>query len=106
MIRAEIEANNAKATELANEQGWKTAQNVSAGLVGLVIWAVWFGMDWKGAAAKDADALQARQQYLTTLAELAASRCLAPAPLAAPIVGSGRAIHWRRPRTFGAVLDR
>jgi len=52
MIRAEIEANNAKAAELANEQGWKTAQNVTTGLVGLVIWPVWFGMDWKGAAAK------------------------------------------------------
>jgi hypothetical protein len=69
MIRAEIEANNAKAKELSDEQGWKVAQNVSTGLVGLVIWPVWFGMDWKGAAAKDAAALQARQQYLTTLAE-------------------------------------
>jgi len=29
-------------------------------VVGLVIWPVWFGMDWKGAAAKDAAALQAR----------------------------------------------
>jgi hypothetical protein len=43
MIRAEIEANNAKATQLANEQGGKVAQNVAAGLVGLVIWPVWFG---------------------------------------------------------------
>jgi hypothetical protein len=69
MIRAEIEANNAKAKELSDEQGWKVAQNVATGVVGLVIWPVWFGMDWKGAAAKDAAALQARQQYLTTLAE-------------------------------------
>ncbi len=68
MIRAEIEANNEKTKELATEQGWKAAQNVTAGVVGLVIWPVWFGMDWKGAAAKDAAALQARQQYLTTLA--------------------------------------
>jgi hypothetical protein len=68
MIRAEIEANNAKTKELADEQGMKTAQNVAAGVVGLVIWPVWFGMDFKGAAAKDAAALQARQQYLTTLA--------------------------------------
>lgn len=82
MIRAEIEANNAKVTELSNEQGWKVAQNVATGVVGLVIWPVWFGMDWKGAAAKDAAALQARQQYLTTLAE---QRC-APGyrPPAAP----------------------
>ena len=69
MIRAEIEANNAKVQELSNEQGWKVAQNVATGVFGLVIWPVWFGMDWKGAAAKDAAALQARQQYLTTLAE-------------------------------------
>jgi hypothetical protein len=68
MIRAEIEANNAKAKELADEQGMKTAQNVAAGVVGIVIWPVWFGMDFKGAASKDAAALQARQEYLTTLA--------------------------------------
>lgn len=68
MIRAEIEGNNQKAKQLADEQGMKTAQNVAAGVVGIVIWPVWFGMDTKGAAATDATALQARQQYLTTLA--------------------------------------
>ncbi len=68
MIRAEIEANNQKAKQLVDEQGLKTAQNVAAGVVGIVIWPVWFGMDTKGAAATDAAALQARQQYLTTLA--------------------------------------
>jgi hypothetical protein len=72
MIRAEIEANNAKATELANEQGLKVAQNVAAGVVGLVVWPIWFGMDFKGAAAQDAANLQARQEYLT---QLAAQRC-------------------------------
>jgi hypothetical protein len=59
MIRAEIEANNQKTQQLANEQGWKVAQNVGAGVVGLVIWPVWFGMDFKDAAGKDAAALQA-----------------------------------------------
>lgn len=68
MIRAEIEANNAKAKQLADEQGLKVAQNVGAGLVGLVIWPVWFGMDLKDSAGKEVAALQARQQYLTTLA--------------------------------------
>jgi hypothetical protein len=68
MIRAEIEGNNQKAKQLADEQGLKVAQNVGAGLVGLVIWPVWFGMDLKGAAAQEVAALQARQQYLTTLA--------------------------------------
>jgi hypothetical protein len=68
IIRAEIEANNAKAAQIANEQGGKVAQNVAAGVVGIVIWPVWFGMDFKDAAGKEAAALQARQQFLTTLA--------------------------------------
>ena len=80
MIRAEIEANNAKVKQLADEQGWKVAQNVGAGVVGLVIWPVWFGMDFKDAAGKEAAALQARQQYLTVLAT---QRCTAP-PAATP----------------------
>jgi hypothetical protein len=74
-IRAEIEANNAKAKQLADEQGLKVAQNVGAGVVGLVIWPVWFGMDFKDAAGKEVAALQARQQYL---AALAAQRCAPP----------------------------
>jgi hypothetical protein len=68
MIRAEIEANNQKAKQLADEQGLKVAQNVAAGIVGVVIWPLWFGMDFKGAAAQDVAALQARQEYLTQLA--------------------------------------
>ena len=44
------------------------AQNVAAGVAGLVIPVLWFGMDFKGAASKEVTALQARQQYLTTLA--------------------------------------
>jgi hypothetical protein len=72
MIRAEIAGNNQKAQELANEQGMKVAQNVAAGVAGLVIWPIWFGMDFKGAAGQDAANLQARQEYLT---QLAAQRC-------------------------------
>src|SRR4249919_1211176 len=68
MIQAEIQANNVKVKELADEQGLKVAQNVVAGVVGLVIWPVWFAMDAKGAASKDVAALQARQQYLAVLA--------------------------------------
>jgi hypothetical protein len=75
MIRAEIEANNAKVTQLANEQGWKVAQNVRAGVVGIVIWPVWFGMDFKDAAGKEAAALEARQKYLTVLAT---QKCTSP----------------------------
>jgi hypothetical protein len=40
MIRAEIEANNAQAEKLAEENHAKIAQNVAAGVVGVVIWPV------------------------------------------------------------------
>jgi len=82
MIRAEIEANNTKMTELADERGWKVTQNVAAGLAGFVVPVIWFGVDWKGAADKDAAALQARQQYLRRL----------PSSVASPV------IERRRPR--------
>jgi hypothetical protein len=38
VIRAEIEGNNQKAKQLADEASMKTAQNVAAGVVGVVIW--------------------------------------------------------------------
>jgi hypothetical protein len=38
---------------------------------------LWFGLDFKGAASKEVAALQARQQYLTTLAT---ERCKPGAP--------------------------
>ena len=50
IIRAEIEANNVQAEKLADENHTKIAQNVAAGVVGVVIWQVWFAMDAKGAA--------------------------------------------------------
>ena len=78
-IQAEIQANNLKAAQLAEEQGWKVAQNVTAGVVGIVVWPVWFAMDFKGAADKDAAALQARQQYLAGLAGERCSRARVPA---------------------------
>lgn len=62
MIRAEIEANNVQAQKLADENHAKVAQNVAAGVVGVVIWPVWFAMDAKRAAGTEMDALAARQQ--------------------------------------------
>src|SRR6185312_13875082 len=53
----------------------KIAQNVAAGVVGVVVWPVWFAMDAKGAAGTEMDALKARQQYLVSLAEV---RCAKP----------------------------
>jgi hypothetical protein len=77
MISAEIEANNAKVRELADEKGAKVVQNVAAGVVGIVVWPVLFAMDAKGAADQDMAALQARQQFLTNLA---VQRCARPGP--------------------------
>ena len=77
MITAEIQANNIKVQELADEQGAKVAQNVAAGVAGVFIPVLWFGMDFKGAASKDVAALQARQQYLTALAS---DRCRTAGP--------------------------
>jgi carbohydrate-selective porin OprB len=68
-ILVEVTANNQRLSDLASEQGWKVAQNVGAGVAGLFIWPLWFGMDFQGAAGKEAAALQSRQQYLAVLAE-------------------------------------
>jgi hypothetical protein len=68
-IMAEVQANNQRMQELASEQGWKVAQNVAAGVAGIVIWPLWFAMDFQGAASTEAAALNNRQQYLATLAE-------------------------------------
>jgi outer membrane biosynthesis protein TonB len=84
MITAEIEANNIKFKELADEQGLKTGQNIAAGVAGIVIWPLWFAMDFKGAASKDVVALQSRQQYLTSLATQRCHQTPPPPVAAAP----------------------
>jgi hypothetical protein len=43
MITAGIQANNIKVQELAGEEGAKVAQNVAAGVAGVVIPVLWFG---------------------------------------------------------------
>jgi hypothetical protein len=80
-ILAEVGANNQRLSDLASEEGWKVAQNVGAGVAGLFIWPLWFGMDFQGAAGKEAAALQNRQQYLAVLAEQ--RHCGEPEPKAA-----------------------
>jgi hypothetical protein len=80
MIRAEIEANNVQAEKLAEENHAKIAQNVAAGVVGVVVWPVWFAMDAKGAAGTEMDALKSRQQYLASLAEQRCQQSAAPPP--------------------------
>ena len=79
MIRAEIEANNVQAEKLAEENHAKIAQNVAAGVVGVVVWPVWFAMDAKGAAGTEMDALKARQEYLEPCAAALHATGCAPA---------------------------
>jgi hypothetical protein len=71
-IRAETDANNRKLTDLSGEKGATVAQNVAVGVAGLLVWPLWFAMDFQGAAATEETALQSRQAYLATLA---AKRC-------------------------------
>lgn len=66
-IREEIAANNALITELSGEEGGKVAQNIAAGVAGLLIWPLWFAMDFEDAAGKEGQALQARNEYLARL---------------------------------------
>jgi hypothetical protein len=68
-IMIEVQSNNAKVQQLASDKGLKVAQNVAAGVAGIVIPVLWFGMDFQGTADTEIQALQARQQYLSALAE-------------------------------------
>jgi hypothetical protein len=88
-ISAEVQANNARISELGSEKGQKVAQNVAAGVAGLLIPVLWFGMDFQGAAGTEEAALQSRQQYLGALA---VQRCAGPRPGVAspPTDGSAR----------------
>jgi hypothetical protein len=51
-ISAEVQANNNRISELASEKGLKVGQNVAAGVAGLFIPVLWFGMDWQGTAGR------------------------------------------------------
>jgi hypothetical protein len=68
-ILAEVGANNEKVKQLASDKGLKVAQNVAAGVAGLVVPVLWFGMDFQGTADAEIQALQARQQYLSMMAD-------------------------------------
>jgi hypothetical protein len=87
-IDAEVRANNKTIQELGSEEGEKVAQNVAAGVVGLFIWPVWFGMDFQGAAGKEETALQSRQEYLTSLALRRGCAGRAPTAMAASPPGA------------------
>ena len=80
-IIAEIKANNERIQDLAREEGWKVTQNVAAGVAGILIPVLWFGMDFQDAAGKEAKALSQRNEYLASLAR---DRCASP-PVTASI---------------------
>ena len=88
-ITAEAQANTKRVQELGSEEGGKVAQNIAAGVVGLFIWPVWFAMDFQGAASKEVAALQARQQYLGTMAEQKGCTTAQPAPVPPPPPAAG-----------------
>ena len=67
-IMAQVQANDAKISDLGREEGGKVAQNVVAGVAGLFIPVLWLAMDFQGTAGKEVAALQSRQTYLATLA--------------------------------------
>jgi hypothetical protein len=72
-ITAEILGNNEKMKALAKEKNWKLAQNVGAGVAGIVVWPLWFAMDLQGTQDVEATALNARQSYLQSL--LSSRKC-------------------------------
>lgn len=82
-ILAEVQANNERVKQLASDKGMKTAQNVAAGVAGIVIPILWFGMDFQGTADTEITALQSRQQYLAMLADQKRCGAEEPPPLAA-----------------------
>ena len=64
--------------------------NVAAGVAGIFIPVLWFGMDFQGTADTEITALQSRQQYLAMLADQ--KRCGAePEPLPPPSARPKRA---------------
>jgi hypothetical protein len=78
-IVAEIRANNQRISDLAAEEGMKVTQNVAAGVAGLLIPVLWFGMDFQDAAGKEGKALSQRNEYLASLAK---DRCGPPSSTA------------------------
>lgn len=80
-IRAEVNANSRRISELGSEQGAKSAQNIAAGVGAVLFILPIFLMDFQGSAGIEARALQSRNDYLATMAH---QRCTA-APQAMPV---------------------
>jgi len=97
-ILAEVSANNERVKQLASDKGLKTTQNVAAGVAGIFLPVLWFGMDFQGTADTEITALQSRQQYLSMMADQ--KRCGAESePLAPP----ARTKRGAKPRPAAAA---
>lgn len=71
-IRSEVAANNQRIADLGSERGAKVAQNIAAGIGGILFILPFFLMDFQDAAGIDERALKSRNDYLATLAR---ARC-------------------------------
>lgn len=82
-IHSEIASNNQRIQQLSREKSGKPAQNVAAGVAGVLIWPIWFAMDFQGTQNIEINALQGRNN---TLAALTTTKCatVVTAPPAAP----------------------
>ena len=67
-IRTEITANNTQVGNLASAKGWKVAQNVGIGAVGLLFPPLWFGMDFQDTAGRETTSIEQRNSMLGALA--------------------------------------
>jgi len=99
-ILAEVSGNNERVKQLAADKGLKTTQNVAAGVAGLFIPVLWFGMDFQGTADTEIAALQNRQQYLAMMADQ--KRCAAEPESPSPPARTKRAL---KPQQAGPSAD-
>ena len=99
-ILAEFSGNNERVKQLAADKGLKTTQNVAAGVAGLFIPVLWFGMDFQGTADTEIAALQNRQQYPAMMADQ--KRCAAEPESPSPPARTKRAL---KPQQAGPSAD-
>jgi len=66
-IRAEITGNNQRIEGLSNNADDVRDKNVMLGMAGVIVWPVWFFMDFKGTDKQEARALEARNTHLGQL---------------------------------------
>jgi hypothetical protein len=86
---AEVEANNRRVQELASEEGLKTTQNVAAGVAGIFIPVLWFGMGFPGCSKQRGRGTTKP----TAISRISGSTAVQPASGTATAIGRQRL--WR-----------